>query len=313
MLQHSHPTRSARIGLLQISAAGVLWGTGGLAVQVIRQHAPMSVLTISAYRMLIAALVLLATLAALRQLRGVTVLLRTHPGHTVLVGASTATYQALYFGAVVSAGVSVATVVSLGLAPLLLTIGDTVRHRRLPHPGDLAVLVVALTGLVLVSTSAGAGGTGPHPGLGIAAAAGSGAAYALTTVLGRPLAQVTGPLTLTTATTSIGALTLAPLGLAAGLAGGSLGTRDPAALGTLLYLGLLTMALAYGLLYAGLRTAPARAAVIATLLEPVTAAVVAAAFLDERLGAPGWVGTGLVLAAVAGLARRTPAPAVPPG
>jgi DME family drug/metabolite transporter len=172
---------------------------------------------------------------------------------------------------------------------------------------------VALTGLVLVSTSAGAAGTGPHPGLGIAAAAGSGAAYALTTVLGRPLAQVTGPLTLTTATTSIGALTLAPLGLAAGLAGGSLGTRDPAALGTLLYLGLLTMALAYGLLYAGLRTAPARAAVIATLLEPVTAAVVAAAFLDERLGAPGWVGTGLVLAAVAGLARRTPAPAVPPG
>ena len=51
---------SARLGLVQISVAGVLWGTGGLAVQLIRERVPMSVLTISAWRMGLAALVLLS-------------------------------------------------------------------------------------------------------------------------------------------------------------------------------------------------------------------------------------------------------------
>ena len=73
------------------------------------------------------------------------------------------------------------------------------------------------------------------------------------------------------------------------------------AVGTLLYLGVITMALAYALLYAGLRTVSGSAAGIATLLEPVTAAVAAAIVLGERLGVLGVVGTLLLLAAVAGL------------
>ena len=64
------------------------------------------------------------------------------------------------------------------------------------------------------------------------------------------------------------------------------------------------MAIAYGLFYAGLRTVAGSAAVIATLLEPVTAAVVAAIWLDEQLGVAGIVGTALILLAVAGLGRR---------
>ena len=81
---------------------------------------------------------------------------------------------------------------------------------------------------------------------------------------------------------------------------------------TLLYLGVFTMALAYGLFYVGLRTTTGSSAVIATLLEPVTATVVAALFLDERLGALGVVGTLLILAAVAGLGREEEPAAVPP-
>ena len=66
------------------------------------------------------------------------------------------------------------------------------------------------------------------------------------------------------------------------------------------------MALAYALLYAGLRTTSGSAATVATLLEPVTAAAVAALLLDERIGPLGLLGTGLVLAAVAGLGREDP-------
>ncbi|MCD4533339.1 EamA family transporter [Nocardioides sp. cx-169] len=312
------PHQPARLGLLQISLAGVLWGTGGLAVQVIREAEPMSVIVISAYRMLIAAVVLVAAVLALRRLGSLTRLLRERPWRASLVGASTAAYQALYFGAVVQVGVSVATVLSLGLAPVLLTVGESVHARRLPAGGRVAVLAAALAGLLLVAVGAGIGETGPHPVLGVLAAAGSGSTYALTTVLGRPLAQRAGPLALTTTTTAVGALVLLPLALlsgsvsgsVSGSAGGPLLSSDPVVLATLAYLGVLTMALAYGLLYAGLRTTPGSSAVIATLLEPVTAALAAAAFLGERIGLAGAAGTGLILAAVAGLGKE---PAVTPG
>lgn len=305
-----HPGLSARAGLVQISLAGVLWGTGGLAVQVVRDVVPMSVLVISAWRMGIAALVLAAALLLTRQGRGVVALLRARPGYAVLVGTATGLYQALYFGSVVTAGVTVATVVSLGLAPVLLTVGEAVRDRRAPDRVHLLVLGAALAGLLLVSGTAHAGETGSRPALGALLAAASGAAYALTTALGRPLAQIASPLVLTTTTTTAGALALLPLGAVAAWSGSPVLTADPVAVGTLLYLGVLTMALAYGLLYAGLRTATGSAAVIATLLEPVTAAVVAAAFLGERLGPAGVVGTALILLAVAGLGRK---PVVPPG
>lgn len=304
----------AGFGLLQICVAGVLWGTGGLGVQVIRDEVPMSVLTISAWRMAIAAVVLLVVLLLLRQLSTLVALVRAHPGRVVLVGCGTAAYQALYFGSVVAVGVSVSTVVSLGLAPVLLTVAESAWRRSAPTAGQVGVLVLALAGLVLVSLAAGAHDPGPHPALGVLLAVGSGATYAATTVVGRSLARATTPLTLTTATTTVGAVAL----MTCAAFGGSLtaGLDDTTASLTLLYLGVFTMALAYGLFYAGLRSVPGSAAVIATLLEPVTAAIVAAIWLDEELGLAGIVGTALILLAVAGLGRREAdevSPAVPPG
>ena len=308
------PTPRAGLGLLQICLAGVLWGTGGLGVQVIRDDVPMPVLTISAWRMAIAAVVLLVVLVGLRQLPALLALARAHPRRVVLVGCGTAAYQALYFGSVVAVGVSVSTVVSLGLAPVLLTIAESVRRRSVPVPGEIGVLVLALTGLVLVSLAAGAHDPGPHPALGVLLAAGSGATYATTTAVGRSLTLVTTPLTLTTATTTVGAVAL----MTCAAFGGPLtaGLDHPTVSLTLVYLGVFTMALAYGLFYAGLRSVPGSAAVIATLLEPVTAALVAALWLDERLGVAGIVGTALILLAVAGLGRREAevvSTSVPPG
>ncbi|WP_051551610.1 DMT family transporter [Nocardioides sp. URHA0020] len=295
-------TPRAGVGLLQICLAGVLWGTGGLGVQAIRDVVPMSVLTISAWRMAIAAVVLLVVLLSMRQLPSLVALARAHPGRVALVGCGTAAYQALYFGAIVAVGVSVSTVVSLGLAPVLLTVEESLRHRTAPARSQVLVLVVALTGLVLVSLAAGSRDPGPHPTLGVVLAAASGATYAATTAFGRSLAQVTGPLTLTTATTSVGAVALLPTAFIGGSITAPL--TEPVVAVTVLYLGVFTMAIAYGLLYAGLRTTTGSAAVIATLLEPVTAAALAAVLLDERLGVVGIVGTALILLAVAGLGRR---------
>ena len=302
------PAGAARLGLLQICVAGILWGTGGLAVHVIREAESMSVVTISAWRMLIGAVFLLVAVTAVRQLGDLRTVVRRHPGRVALVGVATATYQALYFAAVVAVGVTVSTVVSLGLAPVVVTVVESLRRRRAPGRGDLLVLAAALVGLVLVSVSAGSAG-GPHPTLGVLASIGSGTAYALTTLVGHGLAQHTPPLSLATASTTVGALALAPLTLVTGVGAGALG--DPAVGLTLVYLGVLTMGLAYLLFYAGLRTAPGSSAAIATLLEPLTAAVLAALLLDERLGAAGVLGGALILAAVAGLGREPEVP--PPG
>ncbi len=302
------PNRVLPVGILQVSLAGVLWGTGGITLEVIRDHADLSFVTISCYRMLIAAVVLVAAVVALRRSAELVALLRASPGTACLVGVGTGAYQALYFGSVVEVGVTVATVVSLGLAPVLLTAAEALRHRR--HPGARRVLVVAvaLAGLILVSVAAGGTDTGPRPWLGVALAVGSGATYAATTALGRPLSQRTDPLALTTVATTAGAVALAPAAL---IAGGPLTTGDPVAIGALGYLGVMTMALAYGLLYAGLRTTSSAAAVIASLLEPVTAALVAALFLDERVGVVGVVGIVLILGAVAGAGREPVAEAGP--
>lgn len=303
---------STRIGLLFVCLAGILWGTGGLALEILRDHSPMSVLTVSAYRMLIAAVALLVASLALRRGPHLVALVRAHPVRAVVVGLGTGAYQALYFGSVATAGVTVATVVSLGLAPVLLAVADLVRARRRTATRSTVRLTLvvgsALSGLVLVSmasgmasgTASGANAVGPRPVLGLLLAIASGSVYAATTALGSTLLASgdVDPLALTTVATTAGAVGLVPVALAGG---GPFVTSDPTALGTLAYLGIFTMALAYGLFYAGLRTTRSGAAVVATLLEPVTAAVAAAVLLGERLGPLGVVGSVLILAAVAGL------------
>jgi DME family drug/metabolite transporter len=302
-------TLSPRIGLAQVCLAGVLWGTGGLTVQLIREIDPLHPLTISAWRLVIAAVALIGAVLVLGQAGGVLALVRRSPRRVVAVALGTAAYQGLYFAAVTHVGVTIATMVSLGLAPTLLFVvpGDQPSKRTFV---DWLVLVTAITGLALVCLSAGGGSGGSAPVLGTLEAGASGVTYAATTFLGRRLSTAAAPVVVTTATTTVGAVALVPLAV---LAGGPLVVDDPRAWGWLVYLGVMTMALAYLLFYAGLRVVPASSAALATLLEPVTAGLVAAAVLGERLGLAGVVGSILVLAAVAGRSRTRPAEPNGPG
>ena len=79
------------------------------------------------------------------------------------------------------------------------------------------VLLLALTGLVLVSSTAGLGETGPRPLLGVRPGRRSAAStYAVTTMLAERIAATTTPLALTTVATGAGAVALLPLGLLGG-------------------------------------------------------------------------------------------------
>jgi drug/metabolite transporter, DME family len=229
----------------------------------------------------------------------------------LLVGAGLAAYQVAYFTAVARAGVSIATLVALGLAPLLIAVGAALLGHGRPSPATLVALVVALAGLaLLVGVSAG-GDTETAVLLGALLASGSALGYAVVTLAG---GGVPAGVPVTLAGFAGGALLLTPVVLAVG----PRFPADPVALAVLLYLGLVPSALAYGLFFTGVRTVPGAVASIITLLEPLTATVLATVFLGEEL-APGALAGGLLLlAAVAGLylrelsggRRPTPAPDV---
>lgn len=298
----SSARHGARVGLLQVCAAGLLWGTGGLVVTVLHERDGLGAMTVSAWRMALAAIALVGFAVITRRSPAVATM-RTHPVLAVLTGCGTALYQGLYFVSVLLVGVSVSTVVALGLAPVLAAVWEHLTARTRPSWREAAVLAAALTGLVLVSLGAGHGSAAPgdQPALGLLLAVAAGATYAATTVLGHNLAQRVDPVALTTAATAAGAVALVPFfGVAAARAQPVL-PADLTSVGLLVYLGVATMALSYGLLYAGLRTTSGSAATVATLVEPLSAALLAVLLLGERLTWPALVGGGLILAAVVAL------------
>jgi DME family drug/metabolite transporter len=295
-------------GLLLVSAAGVVWGTIGPAVQLAHDTSGLSPWTISAYRSAVAVLTLVAASLATGRLTTCRALARRHGRRVTVTGLATATFMLLFFVAVVAADVSVATVLALGLAPVLLLVVDSVRRRQAPAGAQVVTVAAALAGLALVSVSGaggGGGGQAPHTVLGILAALGSGTAYAVSTHVGAPLSREHDALAITTVTMTVAAGVLVPGGLlAAYLRGEAMSTTDAEAWSLLAYLGVVTMAFAYVLLYAGLRSSTSGAAVVATLLEPVTAVLIAVLLLGERPTAAVVVGTLLILGAIATLTRQ---------
>ena len=268
-------TRAWR-GLVLVSLAGVVWGTIGTAVQVVHDRSGLSPLTIGAYRAVAAVAVLLAAAAFAGRFRACRALLRTRWRRATAVGVLTATFQLLFFVAVVATGVGVATVVCLGFAPVLLLVVTSTRQCRLPGAGHVVTVGAAVLGLVLVGLAGTGGGEASHAGLGVLAALGSGAAYAFSAEVAAPLSREHDTLTLTTVTMCVAAVVLVPMGtLPVRVAGGTTWTSDVPSWLLIAYLGVVTMALAYALLFAGLRTTPSGTAVVATLVEPVTAVLLA--------------------------------------
>ncbi|MBO3742373.1 DMT family transporter [Actinoplanes flavus] len=285
----------SRLSLLQVSAAGILWGTTGVVVQVVAARTGLGAVAIGFYRLAVAAAVLL--LIGLVAGHRIVAAFRAAPLAITVAGAGLAAYQALYFVAVRLAGVSIATVVSLGLAPVLLSAWETLRTRQRPGAATLGASVAAIIGLVLIAGATVEPGAATAAGYGLLAAIGSGIVYAASTAVSRHTTQGVEPLTLTTLSCVIGAISLLPLAAVEGLSFTPRAT--PVAL--LVYAGAVTTALAYALFYTGLRRIPGSVAVVVTLLEPLTAALLAVVLIDEPLGAATIVGGLLLLGAVATL------------
>ncbi len=289
-------------GLLLVSLAGVIWGTTGPMVQLTVSHSALSPITISAYRALAAAVVLDVLLSLTGRMGRSLSLARRYRGRLILAGLLIAASQLLFFMSVEWAGVSLSTVICMGFAPTLLLAVASARKRRLPSTGQVLTVTMAVAGLLLISLIGGGREHATSPALGVLAALGAGGCFAFTAEVGGSLSQGVDTLTITTAIMNIAALVLVPCHLVLAVVTRASSTADPESWLLVGYLAVGVVA-THLLMFAGLRSTSSGAAVVATLLEPVTAVVIATALLGEHLSDAGVIGCLFIVAAIAGLGR----------
>ena len=277
-------------GLFYLVISGLLWGTGGLTGSLLGRVAGLSAIAVAACRLTAGGLLIVCYLTATR---------RTWPSgraawaRITVIGLLAAIFQSCYFAAVSLTSVPLATLITIGAAPVIVLGAE----RAIGRPaGRLAVLTtgLAVTGLgLLVGLPSGFRESAVLASAGMAVLAAAGFA-AITLISMRPVAGL-DDLAVTGFGFTIGGLLLMP---AAGLAGGIAFRPGLPAIGLLVALGTGPTAVAYTLYFRGLRTVAASTAARLALLEPLTGAILAALLLGERLSATGIVGAAIIGAAV---------------
>jgi DME family drug/metabolite transporter len=289
---------AARRGLAFLTVTGLAWGTTGAAAELVYRAGDLGPAAVSFWRHL-GGLALLLAFTAIRPRRRATVPLRRRAALLIGVGVGMAVFQTAYFAAVDATGVAAATLLTLGSGPILTALGGRLLiGERLGRGGALAV-AGALLGLGVLVGGNAAGVIDP---VGVAFALLSAAGYAAVTLLGRATGRRSDgedPFTLTMWSFGIGAAVLLVPAWIEGLLPHGGAAVSFAAIG---YLAVFTTALAYPLYFAGAARVRATTASVMMLLEPVTAAFLAVAFLDEPFTAATGAGSVILLGSIAALA-----------
>jgi len=279
---------------LQILAAAVLFGTTGTAQALAGTDSPVGV---GATRIALGGAALLCIGLAAGRLTG----LRPALPLLLVGGLGVAVYQLSFFAAVDRTGVTVGTVVAIGFAPVATGMLERAVERRPLTRRWAAATALAIVGVVVLTLGAGSDASLSTPGIGLALAAGGG--YAVYTVIAkRLLGRGHDAIGVMAGSFGIGAALLIPV-----LALGDMSwLARPSGLALALYLGLLPTAVAYVLFARGLRRVSAAEATTFVLVEPLTAAVLGALVLEERIGAAAVLGALLVVGGLLVLVARAP-------
>lgn len=290
----SHHPKS---GLAHLVVSGVLWGTGGLTGTLLGRATGLSPLSVAAYRLAAggALIVIFATVTGRRWPHT-----RAAWERIGAVGLLAAVFQSSYFTAVSLTSVSLATLVTIGSAPVMVLAVEVVTRRQRLTITTAGIAVAMLSGLGLMAGFPH--GFRPTAMLAsVAMALLAAAGFATVTLIGtRPVPGLDN-LAVTGFGFTVGGMLLMPL--AAVVAG--IGFHPgPTSLGLLAALGTGPTAVAYTLYFRGLRTAAASTGALLTLLEPLTGAILAALILGDRLGSPGIAGAAMLSAAVILTARE---------
>jgi DME family drug/metabolite transporter len=213
----------------------------------------------------------------------------SHRRSTAVGAVGVAVFQLGYFLAVERTGVAIGTVVTIGSGPVITGVIHAARTRTPPHRSWLFGTALSIVGVVLLGA---VGRSASADVVGIAVAVLAGLGWAVFSTVAKEHIVHDADSTATMATLFCGgAVLLAPF-LLWHSPGWVVSSRGAA---VAVVLGVVTVGVAYTLYGWALRHLPAPTVITLTLLEPVTAAVLAAVVVHEDVHASGWVGVALVV------------------
>ncbi|MGD1857745.1 MAG: DMT family transporter [Leptolyngbyaceae cyanobacterium] len=285
------------MGLLLICLAAITWGTTGTISALIAQQVTLSPLTVGLWRIVFALPVFWLWHGLMRQRRQTPIKNRlTRPQRLSLLamGLCMAGYQVFYFAAVPYIGVAMTALVAICSSPLIIAvlavafIGEKLtRHLCI-------ALALGITGTVLLIAQPEVMSlNGVQFFVGVALAFGAAFSYAGYAIFAKSLMGRMDAIAIATYSFTVAALALAPTLL-----------LQPAldiwlqALPFLLYLGVVTSGIGYGIYMLGIRHTPATIASIAVLLEPLTASLLGIFLFKEELGWAGSFGALLLITGI---------------
>lgn len=293
------PSNSA-LALAAACGAGFLWGTGALVVNVLIERYGFTPENISFWRFAVGALVLLAVFGS--RIDGAR--LRQQLATVTIAGTAMAGYVLCWFFGIERIGAAIPTLIALCLPPVIVTLVALLRGRERLDASLVLVLAAALIGTLLIVARHGTASGARTPmdlWIGVAFAIGSALLYAGFSLISGRISSELGAGPAAACLTVVAALVMGlstlvrPLHWPTGV--------PPQA--WFLYLGVVTAALALLAFSWGAARLSPTALTVATLIEPLTAVVLAAVFLGEQLQAAQWLGGALLMGAIWGLGRRS--------
>lgn len=283
-----------RRGIAFVSISGILWGTIGIAAQAIYHQSEVDPLAVGFYRLALGFPVV-ALACWLVVGRDVFEVKRQHYLQMIFIGAMLALYQVAYFSAIGYVGVTIATLITLCTAPVIVSLASVIFLKETLTQYTLGALTLSVFGTGLLIGAPGAVSNLNHLFIGIGLSFASAIGYAIVALLSRSLAGVCHPIHSTAVSFSVGALILLPLVAFSGQTTHYSGE----VWGLLLYLGVVPTALGYVLFFLGVNYIKASTASILTMLEPLVATYLAWLLFSESLSPIAIIGATLLFIAIA--------------
>ncbi len=277
-------------GVALVVMSAFLWGTIGVATQGIYNVDNTSSLFINLARMLVATPILLFLCWQVLG-RRIFAISRSDLPYMMLQGALLAISHAAYFTGIRYAGVTITTLLTVCLSPLIVSSLSVMLGLETLTRRTVLAIGLSLIGSVLLVGLQPASDTQQDLFLGALFSLGAALSYAGSLLCGRFLAKGYHPLQVTAISFCSATVLLLVLNL----------TNEVVVVSTtqgwllIVYLGIFPTALAYIVFQSSLRFVTATNASIITLLEPLVATLLAWGLFGETLAITGVLGAGLLL------------------
>jgi DME family drug/metabolite transporter len=206
----------------------------------------------------------------------------------LVAGTGAALFFPLFILAFQLTGVGVASVVSIGVAPIFVGLIAWIALKQPPGKQWAMGTLIAVTGVVALNWPSG-NNTVNVLGIGFALAAAFG--YSMQATGMGMISKRHTPFQCVAPMFTIGTLFQAPLSYGKDFTF----LQDPVLLMGALYGGIVTVALAYAIFIYGIARIGAATAVTVGLMEPLTASILGVLLLSEKISPVGILGSALIL------------------